>query len=62
MALHHIQPDQTIAGRRFSLIQDFDRARLVHRRRHMIDGKPVKRAVWDAEMQKAKGTEKDAGR
>jgi hypothetical protein len=50
MALHHIQPDQTIAGRRFSVIRDFDRVRLVHRTRYMIDGKPVRRAVWEAAM------------
>lgn len=57
MALHHTAPTQDIAGRRFSAIRDFDRSRLVYRTRHMIDGKPVKRAVWEAEMAKARDTE-----
>lgn len=57
MALHHLQPTQDIAGRRFSVIRDFDRARLCHRDRHMIDGKPVKRAVWEAERRAAQAAE-----
>jgi hypothetical protein len=58
MALHHIVPDQTINGKRFSVIQDFDRVRLCVRKRHMIDGKPVKKEVFEAAMKAAKAEAK----
>lgn len=54
MALNHIVPDQTINGKRFSIIQDFDRVRLCTRKRHMIDGKPVKKEVFEMQMMAAK--------
>lgn len=53
MALHHLKRDQVFNGKRFSVIQDFDRFRLVHRTRHMIDGKSVTRVKWEEELAKA---------
>lgn len=57
MALHHLKRDQVFNGKRFSVIRDFDRFRLVYRTRHMINGKPVTRLTWEQELAEAQALE-----
>lgn len=47
MASHKMIEKETISGRRFEIVEFSQNLRYV--RRHMIDGKPVKRVMWEKE-------------